>query len=115
MATWPSLSKQPVYPLEETPLDSDGLISSSPEAGYIQTRPRFTRTRRTFRPLYKGLSDADKALLDAFYYTETSRGSVVFAWTHPITATSHNVRIKPISWQAVRYNQWAATIELEEA
>jgi hypothetical protein len=113
MATWPTLSRQPIYPLEEKTTDS--LIKTETEAGYTQTRPRHTRMLRSFKLSYKALTDADKALLDTFFYTSTSRGSVVFAWTNPITSTSYNVRIKPITWQAVRYNQWAAEIELEEA
>ena len=113
MATWPTLSKQPVYPLEET--TPDALIKSEAEAGYVTTRPRFTRARRTFKLTYRGLTDADKALLDTFFFTSTSRGSLVFVWANPINSTSYNVRIKPISWQSVRYNQWAADIELEEA
>jgi hypothetical protein len=99
--------------LEET--TPDALVKSESEAGYVTTRPRFTRARRTFKLTYKALTDADKALLDTFFYTSTSHGSTVFAWTDPITSASHNVRIKPISWQTVRYNQWAAQIELEEA
>lgn len=81
----------------------------------MTTRPRFTRARRTFKLNYKALTDADKALLDTFFFTSTSRGSVIFSWTNPITSAAYNVRIKPIGWQAVRYNQWNAEIQLEEA
>jgi hypothetical protein len=113
MATWPTLSRQPVYPIEEK--TTDNLIKTESEAGYQQTRPRHTRVIRTFKLSYKALTDADKVLLDTFFYTSTNHGSTIFAWTHPITAASHNVRIKPITWQGVRYNQWGTEIELDEA
>ena len=112
MATWPTLSRQPVYPLEES--TGDALIKSEAESGYVTTRPRFTRSRRNFKLTYKALTDADKALLDTFFFTSTGQGSAVFAWTNPVDNVSYNVRIKPIAWQSVRYNQWAAQIELEQ-
>jgi len=113
MATWPTLSRQPIYPLDET--CPDNLITSDAEAGYVQTRPRHTRSRRSFKLQYKGLTDADKAALDTFFYTDTSHGSVAFTWTNPQNSSSYTVRIKPINLQAVRYNNWSAEITLEEA
>jgi len=61
------------------------------EAGYLQTRPRFTRSTRTFGPItYPVLLAAEAAAFDAH---DAAVGSwLIFAWTHPETGTSHQVR-----------------------
>jgi hypothetical protein len=70
----------------------DDTIKTDTEAGYVQTRPRFTKIRRTFGPIQYLLNRADRDLLVA--HDESVKGSTIFTWTHPITGTSYNVRYK---------------------
>lgn len=101
MADYPTLSRNPSYPLTDDA--EDPAIKSDFEAGYTQTRARFTRTRRVFEVGYKAMTNADKLLLEAF--ADTVKGGVdSFAWTHPITSVSYTVRFdKRPKFQAVDY------------
>lgn len=112
MLEFPTLSINPSYPLKEEIEDS--VIRSDFEGGYEQTRPRFTRQRKTFTVVYKLLPDADKQTLENFYQ-QLRGGADAFTWTHPVYGTTHTVRFtKPIKFEYVFYNHWNAEIELRE-
>lgn len=89
MSTWPTLSST-LKNFAQQPVDD--TISSTSEAGYTQTRPRFTRERKIFGPLSMRLSRADRDTLVAF--DETVKGSTIFTITHPDTGATLNVRFK---------------------
>jgi len=92
MAAFPTLTRGPIYPLDPDGDLEDATLRSASEAGYEQTRPKFTRARRSFGLRYK-MPDADVATLRAFELTTLVNGSDSFAWTHPLRATSHTVRL----------------------
>jgi hypothetical protein len=69
----------------------DDTIRSPFEAGYTQTRPRFTRHTRKFAVKYI-MDSTDLAAINA--HADTVRGSVIFSWSHPVTAVAYNVRYK---------------------
>lgn len=109
MATWPTIAA-PVFPLSEAP--EDNVLRSSFDAGYEQTRQRFTRNRRTFGLRWTALKAADKALLDAFYLTN-SAGS--FTWTYPGTSTTYTVRFTgPPKMQLTATGLYSVEVELRE-
>lgn len=81
-ASFQSFPQQPI----------DDTISSQSEAGYKQTRPRFTRVIMTYGPIKMIVGDADKDALVSFH--NTVRGSTIFTITHPATSTVLNVRFK---------------------
>lgn len=87
MANYPTLSIGPVYPLDQA--REDNTIKSSAEAGYVLSRPRFTRARRSWTLKYKNMPQADVNTLDAAY---NSAPSSIISWTHPETAATVNVR-----------------------
>ena len=69
----------------------DDTISSTSEAGYVTTRPRFTKVRNTI-PVKMIITASDKSTLQAF--DATVRGSSIFNWTHPISSNVLQVRFK---------------------
>lgn len=93
MANFPTLSVAPSYPLSPDGDTEDVVIRSPQTAGYEQTRPRTTRTRRTFGLNYKALDDTDAGLLRAFEITTLRNGADSFAWTHPLSGTVYTVRL----------------------
>ncbi|MHB0925887.1 MAG: hypothetical protein ACYC1F_05230 [Gallionellaceae bacterium] len=93
MANFPTLSCSPSFPLDPDGEIEDVVLRSPFEGGYEQTRPRSTRTRRTFGLNYKALNNADVALLRAFEITTLRNGADSFTWTHPLSATSYTVRL----------------------
>lgn len=90
---FPALSKVPSRPLDPDGNIEDGVIRSPQTAGYEQTRPRFTRTRRGYGVNYRHLPDTDVATLRAFEITTLRNGADAFTWTHPVDGTAHTVQI----------------------
>jgi len=91
MAAFPSLSKGPILPLDESPID-DQIITPA-EGGYPISALRYGRERIMIKIKYRLLSVADTATMQTFWSTTTARGTRVFTYTHPITGASHNMRI----------------------
>lgn len=93
--TFPSIA---LPDLGITEVREDPTIRSPFEAGYEQTRPRFTRRRRTWRIAWEEapLSVTDYGALMAFVET-VKIGADLFSWTHPFTHDSLTVRIIEMS------------------
>ncbi len=109
---FPTLSLQPAFPVQEEA--ENNVISSRMEAGYVLTRPRFTRSRTKFTLHYPLLPLADVTLLKAH---EASVGySTIFTWTHPAdNATTYNVRyLSPIKYSLVSPDTYRVSIILQE-
>lgn len=56
----------------------DGTISDPMESGYVATRPRFTRNRRTWSLSYRPLTLADRIVLDFFARKQAVLGANSF-------------------------------------
>lgn len=92
MPAFPALNDPPCYPLDPNGELEDSVLRSPFQAGYQQTRPKFTRARRQFGVRYK-LKDADVATLRDFELTTLVNGAASFTWTHPLTAVSYTVQL----------------------
>lgn len=97
----------------------DPAMKTSLEGGYVSSRAKHTRTpRKTWKIGYTLITNADKALLDAFWATVRG-GSVVFDWTDPVSGTVFQVRFADkMNFQYVgRGNNklWDLTLTLEQA
>lgn len=93
MPAFPTLSRPPSYPIDPDGQIEDAVLRSPAEGGYEQTRPRFTRMRRTWGLNYRHLSDTDVALLRTFETTTLSNGAAAFTWTHPLGAGTFTVQL----------------------
>jgi len=112
---FPTLSTLPlITPFEET-ASLDPVIRSQSEAGYEQTRPRFTRVPEKWHIEYGDLSDADYTALKAWELA-TKYGADLDTWIHPKTAASHNVRLaSPIKYKLNQTDSiWTAVFDLKE-
>ena len=90
-------------------------VRSDFEAGYVQQRPRWTRSRKKFNLRWDLLPEADlTTLLDHF---DNNQGST-FNWTHPIRNTTYTVMYSGDSinydLSADRVKYYSASVELEE-
>ena len=89
---FPTLSRNPAeLSPDGDPIDS--LLASESDAGYEQTRPKFTRQRRIWGVTYNELPAADVATLRTYRDTTLVNGSSAFTWTHPLLGTTHTVRL----------------------
>lgn len=92
MTAFVALTTPPIYPLDPDGELEDAILRSPMEAGYEQSRPKFTRARRTYGLRYR-LAASDLATLRAFEHTTLRNGADSFTWTHPIAGTTHTVRL----------------------
>lgn len=109
---WPDYSVTPDMTMPATPRDN--TIRSESEAGYVQTRPRFTRKTSIFGPMkYSVLTQAERDLFWAHYDEVKCDG--IWPWPRPIIGTVHNVRFKePPTEEPVSPTCWSITFTLEE-
>src|SRR5579862_1485612 len=80
MATYPlifpSLSRQPS--MDSSKSLEDDTIRDQMESGYVATRPRFTRARRTWKINVRNLEAEDVRALDQFAMVRAARGGNAF-------------------------------------
>jgi hypothetical protein len=104
MADFPTLSINPSYPIGETREDS--AIVTEFDAGYDQSRAKYSRVRYIFTINYKLIPSADKTLLTTFITTVNGRADA-FNWTHPQSSTVYSVKFNKIpEFQYVAYNYY---------
>lgn len=71
---------------------ADPSMRKETDGGYTITRARYTRApRKTFTTGFSSVSQADKAIFEAFWETKKG-GSDSFTWKDPITNTTYTVR-----------------------
>jgi hypothetical protein len=75
---FPSLSRQPS--LDTSKSTEDDTIKDQAESGYVSTRPRFTRARRTWKQNLRNLVIEDIRALDEFFMVTTARGANSFLY-----------------------------------
>lgn len=112
---FPTLSKAPTSFSEEK---EDTTIKSKSEAGYVQTRRRFTRERMTFKVGYELLPNADKVSL--FNHIDSVFGGVsTFTYVHPVSGVTYTVRYNkrpeaPVSHYDGTEYLWSTSFVLNE-
>lgn len=101
MATYPTLSRDPIPSSYKETKAYDPSIRSQFEDGKILSRARFTANKKRWDLVYTYLTTADKVLLDDFQDT-VMVGADTFTWTNPDQNdnTSYTVRLeKPIEFK----------------
>ena len=93
MSNFLGLSKGPSLPLDPDGVMEDAVLRTPTEAGYVQTRPRYTRPRLMWGLNYNVLPDSDIAILKNWEQVTIRNGSDVFTWQHPTTLVSYDVRL----------------------
>ncbi len=117
---FPVLTINPLVEAFEQTAALDPVIRSESEAGYVQTRPRFTRVPKKWHIGYSGLSLADKTALES-HEVSVNCGSAMFSWTNPVDGIAYNVRylgvikFKPENgFDPLGNHAWSAEFDLEE-
>ena len=112
---YPTLSTAPlISPFEETAA-LDPVIRSPYEAGYEQTRVRFTRVPGQWHIEYGDLSGSDYTALKA-WEAATMYGAGSDTWIHPKTSVQYTVRLAaPIKYKLSETDTvWTAVFDLKE-
>ena len=68
------------------------IVSEASEAGYVVTRPRYTRSLKSFKVSYENVAVAVYNIIDDFFNDDAIGMAVQFNWVHPVTSTTYVVR-----------------------
>lgn len=109
MATWPGIAA----PTSMTERKKKAQIRSDFAAGYVQSRAKWTRSRKIFELSWNVMSDSDKSTLETFF--DDNLGGT-FTWAHPLSGTSYTVRFvgDELLAKYVKVNRWQVDVTLEE-
>jgi len=86
MADFPSIKAPDLDLFGEQPVKEK--VRTPMEAGYVQSRSRYSGSRRVFEIGWEFLPAADYEVLVAFF---DSIGGAAFNWTHPTTGITYTV------------------------
>ena len=96
---------------------SDPTIRTSKDAGYVQTRARFTSIPRKYHIRYEALSTHDKNLIYTFEKDTVNGGSEEFTWPLPTGGGNLTVRFASpviyIPWEDNNYARWTVEFDVE--
>lgn len=90
MADFPDMPYNPDVTLKESLEDS--TLRSKTDSGYVITRKKYTRTRRSWEVSYSYVPQSFKDDLYNFIANEVSEGALPFNWIHPTTLVQFTVR-----------------------
>ena len=104
----------PSYPLA-VELE-DNVLRSKSENGYVITRLKYTRQRKTWPVIRWGsMSREDWLALLRFYQEDAAFGSLIFEWTDPSDDEVYFVRFaEPPKSELIVQNRYQVEIRLEE-
>jgi hypothetical protein len=115
MANFPT-SPKPVYPIAETPVAPEILISQFRDGGE-QRRLTGAGKKRLFKLKFGGslpITTAEKVTIQTHYNGQNGM-LTSFNWTHPETAEVIKVRYAALpTFELVAYNFYNGTVELQE-
>lgn len=115
--SFPNISK-PSYPLS-IGLENNSIMSKF-EDGTVQSRPKFTRSRRTFKVKWNGLPNDEYLLLENFIRNEAKYSAETFLWKNPATYNTTNEEIVEVriieapEAQMTVLNRWDVELTLQE-
>jgi hypothetical protein len=102
---FPSLSRRPS--MDTSKKTEDDTIRDQMEAGYVATRPRFTRARRTWDFNVRNLVAEDIRALDRFFMETAARGGNSFLYPNLLPNSSFEI---PASSPAEIVQGWYANV-----
>lgn len=110
---FPSTIPNPEYPLKVE--HEDNSITSKFEDGTVQSRLKFTKSRKTFTLTWNGLPQTHYDTLENFIVNTVKHAALVFSWTNPANNTTYNVRCTKFDAEIRFINYWNVELELQEA
>lgn len=110
---FPSTIPNPEYPFKVE--YEDNSITSKFEDGTVQSRLKFTKSRRTWTLRWNGLKQTYYSTLENFIVNQAKHQAVVFNWRIPTTNTTVAVRCIKFDAEMAFINNWNVEIQLQEA
>ena len=117
MIYFPNISN-PAYPFTES-FENNSLMSKF-EDGTVLSRPKFTKSRRTWKLKWQGLPSNEYVLLRDFIRNTVKYSAKTFMWTNPASLSfpereTVEVRITEVGeWNSNVLDKWDGEITLQE-
>lgn len=96
---------------------SDPTIRTPKDAGYVQTRARFTSAPRRYHVRYDAITTADKNKIYNFEKNTVNFGAEAFDWALPTGGGTLSVRfagpVTYIPWEETNYTRWTVEFDVE--
>ena len=96
MPTFPA-SPPPAFPLDEEL--SKPQVRSQFEAGYVHSRPRFSKSRSIWNLRWKSITEADYQIIRTFFLDNVG---LLFDWVNPADGVTYKVRFSEDSLKSSR-------------
>lgn len=109
---FPSTIPNPEYPFRVE--HEDNSITSKFEDGIVQSRLKFTKSRKTWTLKWNGLKQTDYATLEDFIVNDAKHAANAFNWTNPINNTTYEVRCIKFDSELQYINVWNVELQLQE-
>ena len=110
---FPTSIPNPEYPFKVE--HEDNSITSKFEDGTVQSRRKFTKSRRTWTLKWNNLKQVYYAILENFIVNQTHHQAVIFGWTNPADNITYQVRCVKFDSELVFVDYWDVEIQLQEA
>ena len=111
--TFPTSIPNPEYPFKVE--HEDNSITSKFEDGTVQSRLKFTKSRKTWTLQWKGLSQTNYTTLENFVVNQAKHAANIVQWTCPTDNTTYNVRCVKFDSSMEFINNWDVELQLQEA
>ena len=109
---FPSTIPAPQYPMDYEP--EDNSIRTKFEDGTVQSRLKFTRSRKTWKLTWKNLKQNYFSVLDNFVVNVAKHSANRFNWLNPTNNTTYLVICTKYNARIVTVDQWDVELELQE-
>ncbi len=120
MADFPTLTGKGAVPVVNNYLDefaTDPTIRTPKDAGYVQTRAKFTSIQRKYRIVYRGINLSDKNLIYNFEKDTVVGGSEAFNFNLPTGGGTLSVRfagkVSFRPWEDTNFLFWIVEFIIE--
>ena len=111
--TFPSTIPNPEYPFK--PEYEDNSITSKFEDGTVQSRLKFTKSRKTWTLKWNGLPQEHYTTMENFIVNQAKHAANVFVWTNPVDNQAYSVRCTKFNGEMKFINNWDVELQLQEA
>ena len=112
-----SYAPSPIVTAYSDSAASDPTIRTPKDAGYVQTRARFTSVPRRYHVLYNALTTHDKNLIYNFEKDTVNFGAESFTWRMPTSGGNIIVRfaalVRYTPWAEANYTRWTVEFDVE--
>lgn len=109
---FPTEIPKPEYPMKVE--HENNSITSEFEDGTVQSRRKFTRSRKTWTLKWNKLKQEYYEILEDFIVNKVHHAALAFNWDEPAAGKTYEVRCVSFEKELVTVNYWNVELKLQE-